>query len=214
MFSVFVFVLLLVFSSAAVAQETTGGIQGVVKDQQGAVVPSATIEATSPSLIGKKTVITDSSGFYHIEQLPPGVYSIIVNAPGFAPQTQTNLQLNAGLLPTVNITLQVGAVTQEVSVSTEATLIQISQSKVQTSVPEIAVAGLPKARSFQSLIPLAPGARQEPLQGGRDGNRTNGFQIDGAADGENVYLIDGVNTTNVQVGGVGKNFQMDFIKEI
>jgi hypothetical protein len=214
MFSVSVLVLLLVFSSAAVAQETTGGIQGVVKDPQGAVVPGAAIEATSASLIGKKTVITDSSGFYHIEQLPPGVYSISVNAPGFAQQTQTNLQLNAGLLPTVNITLQVGALTQEISVSTEATTIQISQSKVQTSVPEIAVAALPKARSFQSLIPLAPGARQEPLQGGRDGSRTNGFQIDGAADGENVYLIDGVNTTNVQVGGVGKNFQMDFVKEI
>ena len=59
------------------------------------------------------------------------------------------------------------------------------------------------------MIPFAAGARNEPLQGG-----TNGFQIDGASDGENVYLIDGVNTTNIQNGGVGKSFQMDFVEEV
>ncbi len=68
---------------------------------------------------------------------------------------------------------------------------------------------LPQGRSFQSVIPFAAGARQEPFQGG-----TNGFQIDGASNGENVYLIDGVNTTNIQNGGVGKSFQMDFVEEV
>jgi len=72
---------------------------------------------------------------------------------------------------------------------------------------------MPIGRSFQSVIPFAPGARQEPLQSAR-GNRTNGFQIDGASDGENAYLIDGINTTNVNVGGVGKNFQPDFIESV
>src|SRR6185436_6080973 len=53
-----------------------------------------------------------------------------------------------------------------------------------------------------------PGARQEPLQG------SNGFQIDGASDSENVFLIDGINTTNIQNGGVGRSFQMDFVQEV
>src|SRR5439155_25034745 len=68
-------------------------------------------------------------------------------------------------------------------------------------------------RSFQSFIPFAPGARAEPLQG-TTGGRANGFQIDGASDGENVYMIDGVNVTQIQNGGVGKNFQADFIQEV
>lgn len=72
---------------------------------------------------------------------------------------------------------------------------------------------IPKGRSFQSLIPFAAGARQEPLQGGTS-SRTNGFQIDGASDSENVYLIDGVNTTQIQSGGVGRNFQTDFLQEV
>src|SRR5215831_774760 len=69
----------LMFSIRVSAQETTGGVQGTVKDPQGAVIPGATVEVTSPALIGKKTATTDSGGFYHFEQLPPGVYSITVN---------------------------------------------------------------------------------------------------------------------------------------
>ena len=59
-----------------------------------------------------------------------------------------------------------------------------------------------------------PRARaREPLQSGTSG-RTNGFQIDGATDSENVYLVDGVNTTNILSGGVGRNFQMEFVQEV
>jgi len=204
---------MLLLSLPGVAQETTGGIQGTVKDPQGAVVPGATLEVTSPALIGKKTVITDAGGYYHFEQLPPGLYSITASAPGFGPQTQGDLQLKTGSLPTLNFSLQVGAVTQEVTVSAEVALIDVSQSKVQTTVPEAVFTALPKSRSFQSVIPFAPGARQEPLQGARE-SRLNGYQIDGATDSENVYMIDGVNITNVQNGGVGKDFQSDFIQEV
>lgn len=206
-------ILLLVLISSALAQETTGGIQGTVKDPQGAVIPGATVEVTSTTLIGKKTATTDSGGFFHFEQLPPGTYGISVNAPGFAPQAQGNLELRVGALPTVTITMQVGGITQEVSVSAEAVLIDITQSKVQTTVSEEVLTTIPKLRSFQSVIPFAPGARQEPMQSARD-SRIGGFQINGASDSENVYMIDGVNATDVQNGGVGKDFQTDFIQEI
>jgi hypothetical protein len=203
----------LAFSMSALAQETTGGVQGTVKDPTGAVIPGATVEVSSPALIGKKTATTDSGGFFHIEQLPPGIYSITVNAAGFAPSTQNNLELRTGALPTVNFTVQVGGITQEVSVSAEAAVIDITQSKVQTNVTEEVLQAIPKLRSFQSVIPFAPGARQEPLQSARQ-SRLGGFQINGATDAENVYMIDGVNATDVQNGGVGKDFQTDFIQEV
>jgi len=203
----------LTLSMSAFAQETTGGIQGIVKDPQGAVIPGASVEVSGTTLIGKKTVVTDSGGYFHFEQLPPGVYNIAVIAAGFAPQTQGNLELRTGALPTVTITMQVGGVTQEVTVSAEASVIDITQSKVQTNVSQEVLTAIPKSRSFQSVIPFAPGARQEPLQSAREG-RIGGFQINGASDSENVYMIDGVNATDVQVGGVGKDFQTDFIQEV
>src|SRR5216684_3186528 len=176
----------LTLSMSAFAQETTGGIQGTVKDPQGAVIPGASVEVSGTTLIGKKTAVTDSGGCFHFEQLPPGIYSIAVTAAGFGPQTQSNLELRTGALPTVTIAMQVGGVTQEVTVSAEASVIDITQSKVQTNVSQEILTAIPKSRSFQSVIPFAPGARQEPMQSGRDTSRLGGFQINGASDAENV----------------------------
>src|ERR1700744_4495995 len=67
----------------AFAQETTGGMQGTVKDPSGAVVPGAKITVTSPALIGSKVLITDSSGYYHFANLPAGTYSVTVTAKVF-----------------------------------------------------------------------------------------------------------------------------------
>src|SRR6185503_11758147 len=106
--------------------------------------------------------------------------------------------------------LDVGAVTETVEVSGAGTLVDTSQSKVSVTVSHDVLDNLPKGRSFQSLIPFAPGARGEPLQGGA----SSAFQIDGASDGENVYMVDGVNITNTQNGGVGANIQMEFVQEV
>ena len=204
---------MLCLSLAAFAQETTAGVQGTVKDPQGAVVANATVTVSGSALIGKKTARTDSAGNYHIEQLPPGVYTITVSAAGFAPTTQTDLRLDTGALPNINVTLKIGQAEQTVEVNAEAQFVDVTQSKVQTNVTQEILANIPKGRSFQSVIPFAPGARQEPLQGARQ-DRNSGFQIDGASDSENVYMVDGVNNTNIQNGGVGSQFKQDFIQEV
>ena len=60
----------------SLAQETTGALQGTVKDSTGAVVPGATVEATAPDLVGVKSTTSDSSGYYRFANLPPGTYEI------------------------------------------------------------------------------------------------------------------------------------------
>jgi outer membrane receptor protein involved in Fe transport len=72
---------------------------------------------------------------------------------------------------------------------------------------------IPKGRSFQSVIPFAPGARQEPLQS-LTNNRLGGFQIDGASNGENVFASDGLNITPVVGGGSGANVPMEFVQDV
>ena len=67
----------------AYSQETTGGMQGTVKDPSGAVVPNATVSVTTPTLVGSKEIVTDAAGYYHFSNLPPGTYTILVKAQGF-----------------------------------------------------------------------------------------------------------------------------------
>jgi hypothetical protein len=198
---------------AAMAQETTAGIQGTVKDSTGAVVSGAMVELSSPALMGTKKVKSDATGAYHFASLPPGDYTLTVTAAKFRTYKQTGIDLSAGRLPTIDVQLEVGTVGEVIEVTGAAPTVDVTQSKVAVTVEKEILDNIPTGRSFQSVIPFAAGARQEPLQSTTT-NRMGGFQIDGASDSENVYLIDGMNTTNIQDGGAGKSFQMDFLQEV
>ncbi|MDQ1474483.1 MAG: hypothetical protein QOJ99_5963 [Bryobacterales bacterium] len=204
---------LLALFPAAFAQETTAGIQGTVKDSSGSTVSNAAVEVSSPALITSKKLQTDGVGAFRFTALPPGKYSLTVTAPGFRTAREASIVLTAGRLPSIDVQLQVGAVAETVEVTDQSPSVDVTQSKVAVTVDKEILENIPKGRSFQSVIPFAPGARQEPLQSGTS-NRDNGFQIDGATDSENIYLVDGVNVTNIQNGGVGKNFQTEFIQEV
>lgn len=208
---------LVLASTLAFAQETTGGITGTVKDPQGAVVSGATVEVSGSALItGTRTAKSDNGGNYRFSNLPPGTYDISVTASGFGSAKQTGLKLDVGALPTVNFSLKVGAASEVIEVSGEAQIVDVTTSKVQTSVSHEILSNIPTGRSFQSVIPFAPGSRQEPMQSRRDdaAGRANGFQIDGASDSENVYLVEGINTTNINEGGIGRQVPMEFIQEV
>jgi outer membrane receptor protein involved in Fe transport len=205
-----VLALVVCLAGIGLAQETTAGFVGTVKDPSGAVIANAAIEVSGPALIGTRRVQTDSGGNYRFGALPPGQYTMIVSAPGFRNYRQTGIDLRVGRLPSIEVQLEVGAVAETVEVSGTPTMVDLTQSKVAVTVSSQVMGDIPKGRSFESLIPFAPGARQEPLQG----TGGSGYQIDGASDGENVYLIDGVNTTQIQNGGLGKSFQIDFIEEV
>jgi hypothetical protein len=93
----------------AFAQETTAGLQGSVKDPSGAVVANATVEVSSPALIGSRKVQTDAAGNYRISALAPGEYTLTVTATGFHTYRQPGIDLSAGRLPNIDVQLQVGA---------------------------------------------------------------------------------------------------------
>src|SRR6266478_2175195 len=195
------------------SQETTAGVQGYVKDPTGAVVAGATVEVSGPALIGTKKTETDTTGFYRVSGLPPGTYTLTFTAKGFRALKREGVSLDVGRLPNIDAPLEMGTATEVVEVRAEAPAVDVTQSKVAVTVSRDELSSIPLGRSFQSVIQFAPGSRQEPLQS-TTANRTNGFQINGASDGENTYLIDGINTTDLNVGGVGKNFQSDFLQEV
>ena len=201
------FVLLAALLAPALfAQETTAGIQGTVRDPSGAVIPRASVEVTSPALIGNKKAETDSGGNYRFLNLPPGEYTVTVSASGFR-TTKINVDLAVGHQPSVDFRLEVGATTETVEVSSETALVDLTQSKVQTNITDASLMNLPtQSLSYQSVIQFAPGARSEPLQGG--------YQINGASNSENAYLVEGQETASMLNGASAANVPMDFIQEV
>src|SRR5205823_13590745 len=85
------------------AQETTGGLQGTVKDASGAVVSNAHVVVRGNTLVGDKSLDTDQSGYYRFANLPPGQYSIDVSAKGFKTVKRQGIGLETGRLPTLDI---------------------------------------------------------------------------------------------------------------
>lgn len=217
---------------AVKAQETTGGIQGTVKDPSGAVVPGAQIVLTGDKLVGSQTLTTDGAGYYHFSNLPPGTYDMVVTAGGFDTLDRTGLKLEVGHLPTVNLALTVGKVGVVVQVSGATPLIDATTSVTQTVVPESVLNNVPRGISFQSVIQFAPSASNEPLMGAgaggtMGGNGTGGmspgseangqpygYSIAGGSDSENSYLVEGQETANIIGGFSHTNVPFDFIQEV
>jgi hypothetical protein len=222
-------VLVLSFVSAVLAQETTGGLQGTVRDPSGALVPKAEVVLKGTSLVGSKNLETDSTGYYRFANLPPGIYTIVVKAAGFSELKREGVVIEVGHLPTVELTLALGASGTVVEVSGAAPVIDVTTNANNTNITNDVIADIPHGYSFQSVIQFAPMARQEPLAGGSAGLTGNsggsapgsaanggavGFSVGGAADSENTYLVEGQDTENISGGASNANVPFQFIQEV
>jgi len=142
------FALTLLFVAGAMAQETTGGLQGTVKDPSGAVVPNAKVVVTSSALVGSKELLTDTSGYYRFANLPPGSYTITVTAAGFKTFKREGLTLEVGHLPTIDISLEVGAASSVVEVTSAAPVIDTTTTQNLSNVASDVIANVPHGYSF------------------------------------------------------------------
>ena len=211
--------LILVACQAAFGQTIFGRISGTVTDSSGAVIPNASVTVRNNATNLERTAVTDGEGFYTVTNLPVGSYTVSVEQTGFKKSVQTDIVLAADTRLTVNITLEPGAVSETVEVSTSAgETVNTTSGEVARVVDKRQVQNLAlNGRNYMQLVTLIPGAAildEDQLalttslsisQAAINGNRPNynSLSVDGG------FNMDS-GSNNSQVNNVG----IDFIQEV
>ncbi|MFN0168725.1 MAG: carboxypeptidase regulatory-like domain-containing protein [Bryobacteraceae bacterium] len=191
------FALLICFNSLAVfAQERIGSISGRVTDATGAEIPDASVEVSGAPLVRPITTRSDSEGAFHFPSLPPGAYTVAVTREGFVSFKRSGLVVAVGRTASLTARLEVGQITESIVISGFASTVDTSSNVITTNVASDLYDRLPKGRSFDTLVALAPGVRFEPKSGG--------YQIDGASSSENAYLLDSLELTDIRKGNLDR----------
>ena len=142
----------------ASAQQITGSIVGTVKDQQGAVVNTATVKATNVDTGYSRSAPANAYGEYRIDNLPVGKYIVEAKAPSFQRFVQTNIALDVDQTLTVEIKLVVGAQTQTVTVTEAPPLVNTSDAVLGKTIESAELIGLPLVnRNVYAELSLTPG---------------------------------------------------------
>ena len=205
---------LFAYAGSVFAQETTGGIQGVIKDAQGAVVPNVTltittakgtVAGTTTTGIGagfRRTITTDGEGFFRALQIPPGNYDVVTEAvQGFGVSRYENVLVTIGQNTQVSITVNAGTSVNTVDVvATESAPVDTTSSGLQETINAQSIELIPKSAGFASVLKTIPGTRPE--------SRTGGYSVDGSSGGENVFVIDGQEITNYRTGTLNETYNI------
>src|SRR5271167_2884686 len=201
-------------SAFAQSTQSTGSIQGIVIDPQGAVVPDAKITVTSKATGQVSPVSVSSSASFNSGQLNPGIYVLRVEAPGFQ-TAQITLQVQVGVVTTNNVPLVVGSSTTIVEVTSEETRVNTDQVTIQNVLTGDQIDNLPvNGRNFLDLAQLEPGVQ---IQDGSTFDPTkNGYSSVsfGGRFGRAARIeVDGVDISDETVGTTTQNIPQSAIQE-
>ena len=220
-------ILILSFSALPTYAQYRASIQGVVTDPDGAAVSGAILTLTNRETNQTLTATTNDSGIYNFNALPPNKYSLTVEKTGFKKKVLDNVGLIADQANALNVQLEIGQVTESITVSGDSTpLIDTETASIVGTVSSNQIQHLPSfGRDVLKLAQLAPGSFADGSQGGGGGNNYNipgtqtGGGQSGGADGifktengaqvisggqqseNNGITIDGISTTSVVWGG-------------
>jgi hypothetical protein len=173
-------------------------INGLVRDESGAVLPGVTVEATSPVLIEKvRSAVTDDQGRYTIVDLRPGMYRITFTLTGFNTVVRDNVEVPGGVAVTVNSDLKVGALEETITVSGQTPLVDVTQATRTQVLTRDLIDALPSTRNIMSVGMMVPGIRlgTPDVGGSRQMEQTNP-RGHGIAAKHTVQHIDGMSVNS------------------
>ena len=191
------------------AQVESGKIVGTVKDASGAVVPNAAVTITETQTNLRARTKTDNDGEYVVTELKSGEYTVEVERAGFKKALQTAFKLDVNQVVRVDITLEVGSISEQVVITAAAPLIESETSSLGQVIGQSQVHDLPlDGRDFVELAYLTPGVNQGPSagytvqQGGipEDQRGNASIQVNGLTATNNNFLLNGFDNNEQQIG--------------
>lgn len=197
---------LLIAVPAAFAQETTGSVSGTVTGPEGGALPGVTITIKGSGLPAGQMVVTNERGRFRFPSVPAGDYTISSALEGFQATETPEFRVSLGAQLTVDIPLQL-QLGEEIVVTGDPPLISLTGSDTSSTISGKWIENLPVGRDFGSLVTQAAGANGET-------DKLGGISIDGSSGSENTWIIDGIDTTNLQTGTQQKELLTDFVEEV
>jgi Carboxypeptidase regulatory-like domain/TonB-dependent Receptor Plug Domain/TonB dependent receptor len=197
---------LVFFASASFAQTSLATLRGKVSDEQGGVLPGATVTARQIETNTTRTSVSDALGQYFLPNLPAGTYELTVELSGFAPGKRSNVALRVGQAADIDVVLKVGAVQESVTVAGQTALVE-TQHVVGAFIDAKQVENLPTvSRNFADLAQLAPGVTST-------GGSSMGFSAAGQHQYQNNVYVDGATNAMQFYGTQAESFPQDWIQE-
>jgi Carboxypeptidase regulatory-like domain len=213
------------FCPSFVSAQVSANLSGIITDQSGATVPSASATARNLDTGLSRDTVTDQAGRYQLFALPLGQYEVRVKKAGFSEAVRTGIRLVVGQDARVDLALRVGAVSEEMKVTGDSAIVTVTTQDISGLVGEQQVKDLPlNGRSYDLLVTLNPGivnftAEKTGGIGVSNSTTGNNFSVSGNRPQQNLFLLNGVEYTgaaenNMQPGGTSQQLLgVDAVRE-
>ena len=207
--------------SASVLAQTAGQISGHVSDSSGAVIPKVAVTLSNAATGTSRSTFTTSAGDYEFPDVQPGVYTVQATHPSFKTDTAQNVELQVQQSLRQDFTLQIGEVSQTVTVEASAALLQADNPTLGTVVPTQTLAQMPlNSRNYLSLVAVSANTNTLSAYTGQANAREGGqrAQESISVGGQRImfdhYTIDGINNTDVDFNSFVVQPTVDAIQEM
>jgi hypothetical protein len=188
-------------ASSASAQVLYGGITGSVTDSTGAAVPGATVTATHNATNSSREAMSNEAGVYSFTNVQAGPHTLKVSLTGFREFVKTDVPVSVGQISRVDVVLEVGALTETVTVQSEVQLLQTDKADVHTEIKSAEITSMPlnQFRNYQALINLVPGATPAQFQNAETDTpaRSLSVNVNGQNRNNNGTRTDGATNVNI-----------------
>ncbi len=206
--------LVLAIAAPAFAQVQSGTIAGVVRDEQGGVLPGVTVTLSSADRNAAFT--TEADGRFRFLYLPPGTYRVTTDLAGFSKVVRENLIVSVGTTLDLTFAMKVAAVQETVTVTGESPIVDAKAMGTTTNFSKLELEKIPTSRDPWALMRTVPGALVDRVNiaGNETGQQSN-FQVKATRPADAVWTLDGVVITDMAaIGASPAYFNYDNFEEI